>query len=121
MKNIIYFFNYYEWIAVILDCWLFTYLTGQVNGEEFLVFWISLICVILFLFIIAARFEREFYGCNAYKYKCVYKVNQLTIDKKIYYVPTIVVYTHVGSRYIRLINNTNNSHLSDSSFCYSSS
>ena len=38
------------------------------------------------------------------------------IDDQLYYVPVIVVYTWLGSRYIRVIDNSKDTHISNMSF-----
>ena len=112
MKNIFYFFNYIEWCCIILSCFLLKYLIGISNGDSFLVCCSIFFFIIICFLILAMSTERQFYTHNAYKYKCVYKTHQIIIGENIYYVPIVEVYTHVGSRYIRLINNEDEDHIS---------
>ena len=116
IKNIFYFFNYFEWLCVILVCILFKFLLYLADGSGFLIAMQALICILLSAFILAMKFERTLYTCDAYRHKCVYKTYQFMIDDQLYYVPVIVVYTWLGSRYIKLIDNGEIDHLSNMSF-----
>lgn len=109
MKNIFYFFNYFEWIVIICTCGIF-YIP---HDDSFQTVFLWLTWFFITSLIVMSRFDREFYTYNAYKYKCVYKTHQIIIDENVYYVPIVDVYTHVGSRYIRLIDNEKTTHVSD--------
>ena len=116
IKNIFYFFNYFEWLCVILICILFKFLLYLADGSGFLITMQVLICILLSVFILAMKSERTLYTCDAYRHKCVYKTYQFMIDDQLYYVPVIVVYTWLGSRYIRVIDNSKDTHISNMSF-----
>ena len=115
MKKYFYIFNYLEWAGLIIICLLYRHLLS-LSDDGFVKAAQTFIFVMLFLFLIAVRSERELYKYNAYKYRCIYKVNQLTVNDKIYYVPIVEIYTYVGSRYVRIIDNTDYYHLTDTTF-----
>ena len=57
IKNIFYFFNYFEWLCVILVCILFKFLLYLADGSGFLIAMQALICILLSAFILAMKSE----------------------------------------------------------------
>lgn len=99
IKRYIHSFNYIEWPIVILLTIIIIYLLLSTNTNN-IMFLFNIMFFLFYIIIIPILIKihnlRFITSNNLYKYKCNYRILDITIDNNTYYFPIISVLTKFG-------------------------